>query len=497
MPGEGGPKNGTAAALLILWITAAYNQLTVNLEGPTQQWMSRHYPSYRSLEVFQEPQEPRRCSEELLGELWLDVANSTTARYRCPSVVSLMSFSTREAVYFKFAAMRAPRLRINLLHSLHTILQYVHLPRQGPIGLDRSLQCLDRTNFRISRDRHQRDSYGPLAFLRPHNRHNAHVLQTYRPARSAGNQSIGFSSSPAFDSIERTMAVLTRYSSSTPFSFRKENYVTLQQENEGAFLRSLLTLLNVHLASSSCTRQHFDGYRAITSIPTNRARISVVIACAAASDSPSSMRWEKDTAVTPLLEAQCRTSTHPTCSQAELDVLHTDTYSTLDGYRAVTSIPTNRARISVVIAYAAASDSPCSMRWEKDTAVTPPMGAQCRTSAHPTCSQAELDVLPTDTNLTLMHRGRDTAVTPLLGAHGRTSTHPTHSQVEPAALSTASMGALCRTSTHPTCSQTEPDVLPTDSLRDAQMLALAPALPNAHVTSTALSPTRAAADGKP
>ena len=425
MPGEGGPKNGTAAALLILWMTAAYNQLTVNLEGPTQQWMSRHYPSYRSLEVFQEPQEPRRCSEELLGELWLDVANSTTARYRCPSVESLMALSTCDAIYFTFAAMRAPRHRINLLHSLHTSLQYAHLPRQEPIGPDRSLRCPDRTNSRVLRDRHRRDRYGPTTSLRPHNRHNAHVLQTYRPARSAGNQSIGFSSSPAFISIERTMAVLTRYSSSTPFSFRKENYVTLQQENEGAFPRSLLTLLNVHLASSSCTRQHFDGYRAVTSIPTNRARISVVIA------------------------------------------------------------------------YAAASDSPCSMRWEKDTAVTPLLGAQCRTSTHPTCSQAELDVLPTDTNLTLMHRGRDTAVTPLLGAHGRTSTHPTCSQVEPAALSTASMGALCRTSTHPTCSQTERDVLPTDSLRDAQMLALAPALPNAHATSTALSPTRAAADGKP
>jgi hypothetical protein len=139
MPGEGGPDSWPAAALLILWMTAAYNQLTVNLEGPTQQWMSRHYPLYRSLEVFQEPQEPRRCSEELLGELWLDVANSTTARSRCPSVGSLMSLSTCDATYFTFAATRAPRHRINLLHSLHTILQYAHLPRQGPIGLDRSL----------------------------------------------------------------------------------------------------------------------------------------------------------------------------------------------------------------------------------------------------------------------------------------------------------------------------------------------------------------------
>jgi hypothetical protein len=217
MPGEGGPNSWPAEWLLMLWMAAACNQLTVSLEGPTQQWISRHYPTYLSLEVFQEPQEhSHEHSEELLGELWLGVANSTTARYRCPSVVSLMSFSTREAVYFKFAAMRAPRLRINLLHSLHTILQYVHLPRQGAIGLDRSLQCLDRTNSRISRDRHQRDSYGPLAFLRSHGHHRAHASLTPRTARRASNRSIEFFLSPAFDRISRTLAVLTLYHSSNP-----------------------------------------------------------------------------------------------------------------------------------------------------------------------------------------------------------------------------------------------------------------------------------------
>ena len=46
MPGEGGPNSWPAAWLLMLIMAAAYNQLTVNLEGPTQQWISRHYPTY-------------------------------------------------------------------------------------------------------------------------------------------------------------------------------------------------------------------------------------------------------------------------------------------------------------------------------------------------------------------------------------------------------------------------------------------------------------------
>ena len=77
----------------------------------------------------------------------------------------------------------------------------------------------------------------------------------------------------------------------------------------------------------------------------------------------------------------------------------------------------------------------------------------------------------TETNPTLMHREKDTAMLLLKGAHGRTPTLPTRRQVEL--------------------------VLPTDSLSDAQVLALAPALTTAPATSTALSPTRAAADGKP
>ena len=211
MPGEGGPKNGTAAALLILWMTAAYNQLAVNLEGPTQQWMSRHYPMYRSLEVFQEPQEPRRCSEELLGELWLDVANSTTARSRCPSVESTKSLSTCNTTYATFAKTRALRLRTNLLHSLHTSLQYAHLPRQGPIGLDRSLRCPDRANSQDMRDRRHRDSYGPLACLRSHGHHRAHESSTPRIAWYDRNQSNEFSSPLAFGAIWSVMNVLTEY----------------------------------------------------------------------------------------------------------------------------------------------------------------------------------------------------------------------------------------------------------------------------------------------
>ena len=330
MPGEGGPKNGTAAALLILWMTAAYNQLTVNLEGPTQQWMSRHYPSYRSLEVFQEPQEPRRCSEELLGELWLDVANSTTARYRCPSVVSLMSFSTREAVYFKFAAMRAPRLRINLLHSLHTILQYVHLPRQGAIGLDRSLQCLDRTNSRISRDRHQRDSYGPLAFLRSHGHHRAHASPTPRTARRASNRSIEFFLSPAFDRISRTLAVLTLYHSSNPSysgrpdTLRKLVGTTLLQlpAQRGQLAHTLvveiLRISNVvpfrHTEHAKTFLRGLRGFGLFTPATLHQKIFGLFRALRELLNSAGGV----DTAVPPTMGAHCRTSTHPTAAARSL-----------------------------------------------------------------------------------------------------------------------------------------------------------------------------------
>ena len=134
MPGEGGPNSWPAAALLILWMTAACNQLALSLEGPTQQRISRHYPTYLSLEVFQEPQETRRYSRELLEELWLDVANSTTARYRCPSVESLMALSTCDAAYVTFATMRALRLCINLLHSLEKKKRVHAGPSSGTAG---------------------------------------------------------------------------------------------------------------------------------------------------------------------------------------------------------------------------------------------------------------------------------------------------------------------------------------------------------------------------
>ena len=330
MPGVGGPDSWPAAALLILWMTAAYNQLTVNLEGPTQQWMSRHYPSYRSLEVFQEPQEPRRCSEELLGELWLDVANSTTARYRCPSVVSLMSFSTREAVYFKFAAMRAPRLRINLLHSLHTILQYVHLPRQGAIGLDRSLQCLDRTNPRISRDRHQRDSYGPLAFLRPHGHHRAHASPTPRTARRASNRSIEFFLSPAFDRISRTLAVLTLYHSSNPsysgrlVTLRKLVGTTLLQlpaqrgQLAHTFVVEILRISNVvpfrHTEHAKTFLRGLRGFGLFTPATLHQKIFGPFRALRELLNSAG----RRDTAMLLPQGAHCRTSSHPTAAAGSL-----------------------------------------------------------------------------------------------------------------------------------------------------------------------------------
>ena len=216
MPGEGGPKSWPAAALLILWMTATRNQLALSLEGPTQQWISRHYPSYLSIENFQEPQEAGHHSEELLGELWLDVANSTTARYRCPSVESLKALSTGDAAYVTLALTQPLRLCTNLLHPLHTSLQYAHAQPQAPIGLDRSLGCSDRAKFRKLRDRRHRDSYGPLAFLRSHGHHRAHASPTPRTARRASNRSIEFFLSPAFDRISRTLAVLTLYHSSNP-----------------------------------------------------------------------------------------------------------------------------------------------------------------------------------------------------------------------------------------------------------------------------------------
>ena len=211
MPGEGGPKNWPAAALLILWMTATRNQSAPSLEGPTQQWISRHYPAYLSIESFQEPQETGHHSEELLGELWLDVANSTTARYRCPSVESLKALSTGDAAYVTLASTQPLRLCTNLLHPLHTSLQYAHAQPQAPIGLDRGSECSDRAKFRKLRDRRHRDSYGPPARLRLHGHHRAHESSTLRIAWYDRNQSNEFSSPPAFGTIWSVMNVLTQY----------------------------------------------------------------------------------------------------------------------------------------------------------------------------------------------------------------------------------------------------------------------------------------------
>jgi hypothetical protein len=455
--------------------------------------------------------------------------------------------------------------------------------------------------------------------------------------------------------------VLTRYSSSTPFSFRKENYVTLQQENDGAFPRSLLTLLNVHPASSSRTRQHFDGYRAITSIPINRARISAVIAYVSLSGAlvkpitsdlhgftartlpaqrtavaratiSDDRQWStstsldpehchlgrgRNTEVQPLMGAHCKTPTPPTCRQVEPDVTLTDANptprhrgrdtavllpkgahgrtSTLSTHRQVEpdvvptetnptlmhrekdtamlllkgahgrtlTLPTHR-HVKPDVSHAEASSTP--QHKGRDTAVLLPKGAHygtptlrvtvndtykvvpaeandtplSRTSpstglivtigknplpARPArgntiVSTSANDGLPRDTNLSVnititssdsprsMRRERDTAVLLLKGAHGRTPTLPTHRQVEPDVVhadvnptpihrgrDSAGLllkGAHCRTLT-----QAEPNVLPADSLRDAQAPALAPASTTAPAISTALSPTKAAADGKP
>lgn len=66
------------------------------------------------------------------------------------------------------------------------------------------------------RDRRHRDSYGPLACLRSHGHHRAHISPTHTPARRAVNRLIEFSFTPAFNPIFRNMAVLTLYHSSDP-----------------------------------------------------------------------------------------------------------------------------------------------------------------------------------------------------------------------------------------------------------------------------------------
>ena len=191
--------------------------------------------------------------------------------------------------------------------------------------------------------------------------------------------------------------------------------------------------------------------------------------------------------------AHGRTPTLPTHRHVEPDVSHADASSTPphEGRDTAVLLPkgahygTPTLRITVNDTYKMApaetnptplsqtspSDSPRSMRRERDTAVLLLKGAHGRTPTLPTHRQVEPDVVHTDANPTPMHKGRDTAGLLLKGAHCRTPTLPTRRQVEP--------------------------VLPTDSLSDAQVLALAPALTTAPATSTALSSTRAAADGKP
>ena len=250
--------------------------------------------------------------------------------FRSNTVVSLMSFSTREAVYFKFAAMRAPRLRINLLHSLHTILQYAHLPRQGPIGLDRSLQCLDRTNSRISRDRHQRDSYGPLAFLRSHGHHRAHASLTPRTARRASNRSIEFFLSPAFDRISRTLAVLTLYHSSNPsysgrlVTLRKLVGTTLLQlpvqrgQLAHTFVVEILQISNVvpfrHTEHAKTFLRGLRGFGLFTPAILHQKIFGLFRALRELMKSAG----RRDTALPPTMGAHCRTSTHPLAAARSL-----------------------------------------------------------------------------------------------------------------------------------------------------------------------------------
>ena len=330
MPGEGGPKNWPAAALLILWMTATRNQSAPSLEGPTQQWISRHYPAYLSIESFQEPQETGHHSEELLGELWLDVANSTTARYRCPSVESLMALSTCDAPYLTVATTRALRLRINLLHSLHTSLQYAHLPRQGPIGLDRSLRCPDRANSRDMRDRRHRDSYGPLACMRSHGHHRAHISPTHTPARRAVNRLIEFSFTPAFNPIFRNMAVLTLYHSSNPSysgrpdTLRKLVGTTLLQlpAQRGQLAHTLvveiLRISNVvpfrHTEHAKTFLRGLRGFGLFTPAILHQKIFGLFRALRELMKSAG----RRDTALPPTMGAHCRTSTHPLAAARSL-----------------------------------------------------------------------------------------------------------------------------------------------------------------------------------
>ena len=330
MPGEGGPNSWPAAALLILWMTATRNQSAPSLEGPTQQWISRHYPAYLSIESFQEPQETGHHSEELLGELWLDVANSTTARYRCPSVESLKSLSTGDAAYVTLASTQSLRLCTNLLHPLHTSLQYAHAQPQAPIGLDRSLGCSDRAKFRKLRDRRHRDSYGPLACMRSHGHHRAHISPTHTPARRAVNRLIEFSFTPAFNPIFRNMAVLTLYHSSNPSysgrpdTLRKLVGTTLLQlpAQRGQLAHTLvveiLRISNVvpfrHTEHAKTFLRGLRGFGPFTPATLHQKIFGLFRALRELMKSAG----RRDTALPPTMGAHCRTSTHPTAAARSL-----------------------------------------------------------------------------------------------------------------------------------------------------------------------------------
>ena len=202
----------------MILIYTANNFLSMTLEGPTQQWMSRHYPVYQSSYVFQKHEHGQPT---MLGEFWLkselnQASSIKPARGRHPLALLPMFLSSDNLYFSPCLETRSPRRCFYPLQSLRTILQYVHLPHHESIGFDRGLRCPDRTDAQLLRDRPHRNTNGPPAVLRPHDRHSAHVLQTYRLACRAVNRSIGFSSSPAFYPISRTSAVLTVYLSPTP-----------------------------------------------------------------------------------------------------------------------------------------------------------------------------------------------------------------------------------------------------------------------------------------
>ena len=376
-------------------------------DGPSSSWLSRHFPWYQLEEEAEQPQ-----------TLAISSLFPTTAcgHVHTPAQTSRTG-KRASAITIGYALLTATLLILlvhaNQLYSPHTTSQTAHLSRQRSLGFNRDSQRLDRTTARLLRDRHHRSSYGPPTVLRSHGHYSAHVSRTHRPARRTGNRSIEFSFSHAFNSISQTISVLTQYSSSTPFSFWKENY-------EGAFPRSLLTLLNVHPASSSRTRQHFDGYRAITSIPINRARISAVIASAL--------------------------STH---RQVEPDVVLTETNPTL-------------------------------MHSEKDTAMLLLKGAHGRTPTLPTHRHVEPDVSHADASSTPPHEGRDTAVLLPKGALSRTLPSLNLRQTELDVVRTA-----------PNCNSAQ------TAIQNAQSKVLSLPSTTASTTSTALSPTKATADGKP